>query len=206
MKSFVLACVLGFALLVAFFGLQMSIAEIEVHHAAARGRPPTPDEEFYLPIAWGLLMWLSAIVTALCALMWWAWSFQAAINLRALGARSLEYTPAALVWWWFVPIFAFVRPYQAIAELCRASAAAAEGQIDRWPQFAVSKLLAPWWASWLAYFVSAPVMWVAAYNKLVPIGAWVGAFSYAAAMLAAISALGVVFIIDRAQKRASGHA
>ena len=65
-------------------------------------------------------------------------------NARALGAADLEFTPGYAIGWYFVPIMAVFKPYQAMKEIWRASANPADWQTQSTPL-----LLPGWWLLWL---------------------------------------------------------
>lgn len=72
------------------------------------------------------------------------WIYRAATNVRMLGAQGLTVSPGWAVGWYFVPIANFWKPYQAMKEICQASA-----QPLQWRGSVVPKLLPAWWALWL---------------------------------------------------------
>jgi hypothetical protein len=68
--------------------------------------------------------WLNACYLALLllnAVLFCCWLHRAAGNLRALGARRLEFTPGWTVGWFFVPVANLVMPYRTVRELWLAS-------------------------------------------------------------------------------------
>ena len=70
------------------------------------------------------------------------WIYVAGSNLVAAGYDDLEFTPAARIWWFAVPIACLFKPFQGMRELWNASHGErhyAEG----------SPLVATWWALWL---------------------------------------------------------
>lgn len=93
---------------------------------------------------------LSSIAMLATAIAWWIWAYRGNANVRALGAESLQFTAGSMVWWWFVPVYSLVRPYQGIAELAAASRAAAERRIDDWAARVAPGPIGPWWALYLA--------------------------------------------------------
>lgn len=58
----------------------------------------------------------TAIVNIVGLFIWGRWHYLAAANLVALG-RPTPTTPAAHVYWWYVPLFLLWKPYQATREL-----------------------------------------------------------------------------------------
>ena len=98
----------------------------------------------------GLVVIASIAALLASAVVWSIWAYRAATNLRSLGLEMLEYTPGSMVWWWFVPFLNWVRPLQAITELWKGSAAAAQGRPGDWPSFEAPKYFVVWWGLWVA--------------------------------------------------------
>lgn len=71
-----------------------------------------------------------------------AWIVQAGRNLVEFGYDDLEFTPAARVWWFAVPLACLVVPYQGMRELWNAS----HGRRD---YTQTEPLVAIWWSLWL---------------------------------------------------------
>lgn len=67
---------------------------------------------------------------------------QANRNVRALG-RTLDYTPASMVWWYFVPIANLWKPYDAIKQVWSATLL---GDPERYGHM---DALRGWWAGWI---------------------------------------------------------
>lgn len=78
------------------------------------------------------------------------WIYIAGLNLLASGLKDLEFSPASRIWWFFVPIASFVKPYQGMRELWNASR-------GTWPYDTNANLLGIWWALWL---LSALSVWI----------------------------------------------
>lgn len=77
--------------------------------------------------------------------VWLYWHVAAARNLRALGHRHLDHSPASHAWWWFVPFANLVMPYRATSELVGASIV---DEPDDFP--AAPDSMPAWWGLWLA--------------------------------------------------------
>jgi hypothetical protein len=84
------------------------------------------------------------------AILWLIWQHRAHSNLHALGADGLRFTPGWAVGWWFVPFAWFVKPFQAMTELWKASDPS-PGTIE-WMGKRATPILALWWAALLARF------------------------------------------------------
>lgn len=70
------------------------------------------------------------------------WIYVAGLNVVAMGHDSLEFTPAARIWWFAVPIACLFKPFQGMRELWNASHG--EVEYDR-----NQPLIAMWWALWV---------------------------------------------------------
>jgi uncharacterized membrane protein len=71
------------------------------------------------------------------------WIYRSAHN-AGVHARRMEYSPGACVWWYFVPIATFWKPYSAMKEIWSESARQA-GQDSG----AHGGLLVAWWTFWI---------------------------------------------------------
>ncbi len=92
--------------------------------------------------------YLHLVLLVPAAIIFLLWIHRAHKNLPALGAQRLEYTPGWAVGWFFVPIFAWFRPFQVVTEIWKASAPAV-GHEEDWQEAPTSSLISWWWALWL---------------------------------------------------------
>jgi len=74
------------------------------------------------------------------------WIYRANYNARQLGAAGMQFTPGWSVGWYFIPVANLWKPYQAMKEIWKASAAPAHWQEQ--PRGAIL----PWW--WFLFIVS----------------------------------------------------
>jgi hypothetical protein len=81
------------------------------------------------------------LITAILVMMW---IYRANHNARQLGAADMKFTPGWAVGWYFVPVLALWKPYQAMKEIWQASA-----DPDSWTTRPASPLLPWWWFLWL---------------------------------------------------------
>ncbi len=87
-------------------------------------------------------------ITLLTWFLFGRWIYLAGRNLVEAGCRDLEFTPAARIWWFAVPLANFYKPLQGMSELWNAS----HGHDGYSGQAAT--LVAGWWALWLlSWFV-----------------------------------------------------
>lgn len=82
------------------------------------------------------------LFSLLTAIVFCRWIYVAGSNLVAAGYDDLEFTPAARIWWFAVPIACLFKPFQGMRELWNASHG--EGYYANG-----SPLVATWWALWL---------------------------------------------------------
>ncbi len=88
------------------------------------------------------------IITGILVLKWIHRSYS---NLPALGAIDIRFTPKWAVGWFFFPILSLFRPFQAVAEIWKASYPEVDSPTGtEWKANPVSPLLGFWWAAWLA--------------------------------------------------------
>lgn len=57
----------------------------------------------------------------LCGVLILRWIYRANYNARQIGAAGMTFSPGWSVGWYFVPIAAFWKPYQAMKEIWRAA-------------------------------------------------------------------------------------
>lgn len=82
-------------------------------------------------------------ITLLTWILFGRWIYLAGQNLVEAGYQDLEFTPAARIWWFAIPIANLYRPFQGMRELWNAS----HGNQDYFSETA--PLVAIWWALWL---------------------------------------------------------
>jgi hypothetical protein len=70
------------------------------------------------------------------------WIYVAGRNLVEAGYHDLEFSPAARIWWFAVPVACLFKPFQGMRELWNAS----HGHSD---YSEGNSLVATWWALWL---------------------------------------------------------
>jgi uncharacterized protein DUF4328 len=79
--------------------------------------------------------------------LWLIWQHRAQANLAPLGAEGLRFTPGWAVGWWFIPFAWFVKPFQTMTELWKASDPS-PGAIE-WMNERATPLLMLWWGAFL---------------------------------------------------------
>lgn len=108
------------------------------------------DEDSPTQVIAILVMGLSAlcmlVVYAVSMVSWMVWQNRAATNLIAMGREGLQYTPAAHVYWWFVPFANLVAPFRTLRELHLAS----DASDPHWQAGAEPPWLRLMWGTWIA--------------------------------------------------------
>lgn len=92
-------------------------------------------------------------------MLWTYWAYR---NLRAIGAKRVEYSPGWAVGSWFVPFLNLYRPLEVISELWRGSQIAVDAVVAKnvRRRYALPRMLLTWWLlflggnvmSWLSFF------------------------------------------------------
>ena len=86
------------------------------------------------------------VILFITAIIFLKWIYRANVNCRSFNAVGMEYRPGWAIGWYFIPIFAFWKPYQAMKEIWAVSQNPVDwGIIKR----RGSPLLRWWWFFWL---------------------------------------------------------
>jgi hypothetical protein len=81
-----------------------------------------------------------------------AWLHRVRVNVRALGVRRLSFRREWTILGFLVPFVNAFRPYQVVKEIWQASDPST-GDPMAWRRVAAPRLLAAWWALFVAYFL-----------------------------------------------------
>ena len=95
-----------------------------------------------------VIWWAHTILYILTMPAFLTWIYRAHKNLPALGSRHLRYSPGWAVGWFFVPVFAWFRPFQVMREIWKASDPEVTGAVE-WEGAPSSPLIKWWWALYL---------------------------------------------------------
>jgi hypothetical protein len=157
----------------------------------------------------GILQLTLGIVSAIAFLVW---TYGARKSLDALGVRGMRFSPRSSVGWFFVPIANLWKPYQAIAEIWRASDPERDaGQAESWREAPVPPLFLAWWGVFLIWgaldrVVLRTVLAVDPTPQQILDGSRLTALNDALGGVAALLAFVVVRIIARRQDAAFARA
>lgn len=78
------------------------------------------------------------------------WLHRCRINARAFGCRRFRYSRIWTIIGFFIPLVNFVRPYQVVSEVWRASDPRAVETPVAWVSMPVSNFVPAWWATLVA--------------------------------------------------------
>ena len=141
---------IALAVLLDVVGAGSTYAEIQLLNRAASGvdiDPELASTNDWRQMAIGLVQMVVSLAAGICFLMW---IYRAHRNLPALGARRLKYSPGWTVGYFFIPILNLFRPYQATAEIWRASdPSVMMSERSGWSEVPTPNILPLWWAFWL---------------------------------------------------------
>ncbi len=110
-------------------------------HPSATQDPDVLSADDIVEAVIGFLEFAGILVSGFLVLRW---IYVANRNSHAFGARDMQFTPGWAVGWYFIPIAALWKPYQAMKEIWQTSAGP-----SHWRETAVPALLPWWWTLWL---------------------------------------------------------
>lgn len=98
----------------------------------------------------GIIAILQLVNLVVLIVLFCIWIYRANSNARQLGATDMQFSPGWSVGWYFIPIANLWKPYQAMCEIWRASAAPAS-----WRHQPRGSILPLWWTfSLLSNFIA----------------------------------------------------
>jgi Domain of unknown function (DUF4328) len=190
----VVIVLLGIQIVIGAMSIDASLTRVELMERAIGGDLVTVaqvrsvERRMVQIAAWGI----GALIAT--AAVWAVWQYRAQANLVRRHAADLRFTPAWAAGWWFVPVANLVRPFQAMNELSRATAApegrsSGSGRSPIWiPVFWI------WWLSWLAGgFTQRGLVYVRGWSDRILLPADVR--TYDLASIAAASAIGIAALL-----------
>ncbi len=99
----------------------------------------------------GVILFTTQTVLLACTVFFFIlWTYAVRSNLRALGVRKLDYKTAWSVAGWWIPGINFVRPYQVLREIWKASDPATSDRFE-WKRAPTPPLLVYWWIAFVAF-------------------------------------------------------
>ncbi len=95
------------------------------------------------------------VVYLTTAILFLRWTYLTKKNASCLGAEDMDFSPSWSVGSYFIPIFSFWKPYQALKETFRASHPQFK---DNWRAAPHPSLLPVWWTLWIISSVIGQIM------------------------------------------------
>jgi hypothetical protein len=142
----------------------------------------------------GMLM----IGTIVAFIAYYMWKHRAYRNLRALGARHLEFTPGWVVGYYFIPILNLFRPYLAMKEIWLKS-----DPLGAPKRFTPAPLqLKLWWTAWLTASFLGPISGFLRIRRSannLTTAEWVEILATALWIVAITLLIRLIYFIDRRQ-------
>lgn len=141
--------------IVALIGQWRLLSRMADHAFASQGDVATAAQASDGLVALAALLFVVSLVLAYIVAGFWI--YNAACNVRALGARGFQNSPGWAVGWYAVPLMSLFKPFQAMEEIYQASASPA-----RWQGLETPVLLRFWWGAWLLAGITGYVVAIVA--------------------------------------------
>jgi hypothetical protein len=149
----VLKASLGVYMAIGAIGLWSGWLEIEILQRALSGASVSEAEAAASDSRQALLGGLYLLVYVVTGVMFLRWIYLTNRNARSLGTTGMQFTPGWAVGWYFVPVAALWKPYQALKETFKAS----HPDFNQdWQHAPHPSILPLWWTLWITWaFVAA---------------------------------------------------
>lgn len=92
----------------------------------------------------GIIGIIFLVVIVISGFLILRWIHRANYNARQLGAENMKFSPGWSIGYYFIPILALWKPYQAMKEIWKASK-----EPSNWESQETSGILPLWWTLWL---------------------------------------------------------
>ena len=190
--------------LVAWIAVGFDVADIRLLAREAAGEIISRGEKRAYGLTGGVVFAAQIALLTATSGLFLLWVYESRSNLRALGARKLDYTTAWAVGCWLVPGLNLVRPYQVVQEIWKASDPSSMDRFE-WKAVPTPSLLTLWWCAFVAFALlesTAAAMTLSAGTELAKFQAarGVSIFADASAAISASLAYFVVTKITQAQQ------
>jgi hypothetical protein len=143
-----LVVLLGLNALLSAVAVVLRLSELGLLQRLGRGELVSPEEGTRSDDRVAAIAIVGIVVLLITGIVWVVWQHRSQANLHAARLRELEYTPGWAVGWWLIPFANFVKPFQTVRELWKAS-----GGEAHWRQVATWSLIGWWWAAWIVGLV-----------------------------------------------------
>jgi len=145
--------------LVAWVAVGVQLAHARQLHVQLSGAVVEAQALYQVRVTLQIAQAVQLAAFGLTGLAFLAWLYRLRVNLRALGVRKLDYARHWSVLGFLVPGLNFVRPYQVMEEVWRASEPSVLDPFE-WRSATPPRILTLWWMS----FVIAATLELAAFG------------------------------------------
>jgi hypothetical protein len=121
-------------------------------HQVASGETIAQDKRVTVEWVSSVLLTTQTILFIVTAGLFLCWLYLSRANLRAFGMRRMQYPRAWTIGGFLVPALNFVRPYQVVSEVWKASDPASDDAFG-WKRSETPALLSIWWGAVVIYAV-----------------------------------------------------
>ncbi|HEY8153568.1 MAG TPA: DUF4328 domain-containing protein [Myxococcota bacterium] len=132
--------------LVAWLSVGVHLAQVIQLRSQLSGAAVDAEHGHRIWLTLRIAQGVQATVLGVTALFFFAWLYRLRVNARALGVRKFAYARHWSVLGFLIPALNFVRPYQVMAEVWRASDPSVLDPFD-WTHLEPPRILTLWWAS-----------------------------------------------------------
>jgi hypothetical protein len=139
-----LVALLSLNVVVAAVMVVLRLSEIGLLQRIGRGELVSPGEAARSDQRVATITIVGLVVLLVTGIVWLVWQHRSQANLHAARLPELTYTPGWAVGWWLIPFANFVKPFQTVRELWKASAGD-----ERWSQIKTWPIIGWWWAWWI---------------------------------------------------------
>ena len=119
--------------------------EVQLLQAVRDGYEIGEDKVFANDMRQGIIGLIQVSIYLPLAILFLRYLWRANHNARALTGAELAYSPGSCVWWFFIPIANYFKPFSAVKEIWEASSPEPEVQGDT----PGTGLLHMWWVFWI---------------------------------------------------------
>jgi hypothetical protein len=131
--------------LVAWLAIGVHLAQMRQIHVQLSGAGVDAQDLFRVEVALRIAQGVQAGVFVVTTLLFMAWLYRLRVNVRALGVRKLDFARYWSVLGFLIPALNFLRPYQVMAEVWRASDPSVLDPFE-WKALEPPRILTLWWA------------------------------------------------------------
>jgi len=141
---------LWLAMILSALSLGSELLQLDLLNEIKAGRTPAPEQLDSNDLRQQIIGSAAFVNFVVLMVIFCVWVYRANYNARQLGAIDMKFSPGWAVGWYFIPIANLWKPYQAMCEIWRASAAPAS-----WRHQPRGSILPLWWTfSLLSNFIA----------------------------------------------------